>query len=70
MEKLTFADKGAFNNYNIQILSFTDGKTIVNTDSIIGYMKSPVYKGCESAKNIAANKKCFLKGYKLIFLKL
>ncbi|TXD46512.1 hypothetical protein [Polaribacter sp. IC073] len=67
IEKLTFADKGAFNNYNIQILSFTDGKTIVNTDSIIGYVKFPVFKGCENTKNIAANKKCFSKGIQTHF---
>jgi hypothetical protein len=61
VDKLTFANKGKFNRYQIQILSFTDNKTIVNTASIIGYMKFPVFESCENSKNSTENKQCFSK---------
>ena len=64
-----FADKRKFNRYVIQILSFTDDTTIVNADSVIGYERIAVFKGCENTKNIAENKQCFSSSVQRHFAK-
>ncbi|QNM86817.1 hypothetical protein H9W90_06820 [Polaribacter pectinis] len=62
IEKLNFTDKRNFNNYIIQILSFKEGKIIVNTDSLIGYERVPIFPGCENSKDVSDVKKCFSRG--------
>lgn len=69
IQKINFADRRPFNRYIIQILSFTDGKVIVNASSLVGYERVPIFPGCENSKSISEVKKCFSKGVQKHFAK-
>ncbi|WP_051605750.1 hypothetical protein [Polaribacter sp. Hel_I_88] len=66
---LNFADKSDFNNYLIQILSFEDSKNTINTSSIVGYERIPIYVGCENSKDIQDAKRCFSKNIQMHYAK-
>tara|TARA_R110001606_G_scaffold385511_1_gene549055 strand:+ start:27 stop:1529 length:1503 start_codon:yes stop_codon:yes gene_type:complete len=69
IENLNFADKSDFNNYIIQVLSFDNSKNNINTSSIVGYERIPVFVGCENSKNIQDAKKCFSKNIQMHYAK-
>ena len=58
-KELPFLDKNPLNYiYSLQVLSYAEGKTIINCNSNIGYSRTPIYKGCEKSKNATELKKC------------
>jgi hypothetical protein len=69
IKNLNFTNRSPYNNYILQILSFTDNEIIVNTDSIIGYERVPVFPGCENSKSVSDAKSCFSKGVQMHFMK-
>ena len=69
IEKLNIANKEKFNRYNLQILSFTDSKTIIKTSNNISFLRAPVFPGCETSKSIKELRKCFSRGVQRHFAK-
>lgn len=69
IEKLNFTNKSNYNQYNVQILSFTEDKTIVSTNTTVSYLGVPVYPGCKNSKSINEIKQCFSKGIQQHFAK-
>lgn len=67
--KLNFADITPFNMYSLQLLSFSNNKTIINTSSIVSYLRAPIYPGCEVSKDITIAKKCFSRAIQKGFSK-
>ena len=67
LENFNFIDRRKFNNYIIQIVSFQDQEAFINTSSVIGYERAPIFAGCENAKNIAEARDCFSKGVQINF---
>jgi hypothetical protein len=65
IDNLNFADKSDFNNYIIQVLSFNNSKNNINTSSIVGYERIPIFVGCENSKDIQEAKKCFSKNIQM-----
>ncbi|WP_397446271.1 hypothetical protein [Polaribacter sp. R77954] len=69
LEKFNFSEKRKFNTYILQVLSYQNQKAIVNTSSVIGYERPPIFPGCEHSASMAEVKSCFSKGIQMHFSK-
>lgn len=69
INQLNFSNISPFNSYFTQILSFENDTISVETNSIIGYERVPVFPGCESTKSTADAKSCFSKNVQIYFAK-
>ncbi len=57
--KLVFVDKHPFNRYFTSIIIHENGQNLIKTNSIIGYSRNAMFKGCEKSKNTKEAKRCF-----------
>ncbi len=67
LEKLNYQDKKGPCSYILQVLSFKEDKIMINTSSILGYEKLPLFPGCENSINLKEIKKCFSKNVQIHF---
>ncbi|MBU3010066.1 energy transducer TonB [Polaribacter vadi] len=68
-EKLNFKSKEPLKRYFLQILKYKDDKVFVETNSLIGSEKIPLFPGCENSVNYEGAKKCFSRGVQMHFAK-
>lgn len=69
VEKLNFKSKEPLKRYFLQILKYNDDKVFVETNSLIGSEKIPLFPGCENSVNYEGAKKCFSRGVQMHFAK-
>lgn len=69
LEKFNFTEKRKLNTYILQILSFQNKEAIVNTSSVVGFERPPIFPGCEKSKTVAQGKSCFSKSVQMHFSK-
>lgn len=69
VESFNFSDTSKFNRHSIQILSFEEGKTIINTSTSLTSERYIVFPGCETSKDIKELRNCFNKGVQQHFIK-
>ncbi|WP_299671047.1 hypothetical protein [uncultured Polaribacter sp.] len=65
--KFNITDSSNFNNYGLQILSFEDNESKINTSTTLSSEKPPIFPGCENSINIKELKNCFSKGVQMHF---
>ncbi|KGL64145.1 hypothetical protein [Polaribacter sp. Hel1_85] len=68
IEKLNFFNRKKFNRYNLQILSFKDNQSVINTSTKVSYIRAPIFPGCENSSSIKDLKKCFSLGVQKHFM--
>jgi hypothetical protein len=68
IKAFNITDKSKFNRYSLQILSFNNNQTVISTNTLISYLRPPVFPGCENSSSIKDVKKCFSKGIQQHFV--
>ncbi|MGB2272997.1 MAG: hypothetical protein ACPH2K_01360 [Flavicella sp.] len=59
LEKLNLRDNNTLNKYSLQVLSFEEGKTILNVSSEIMYSRLPILNACKKIKDPNKMRACF-----------
>ena len=69
IKKLNFVDKHSLNRYFTSVIIYEEHKNKIKTNSIIGYSRGAIFKGCEKETTVANARNCFSRQVQLYFMR-